>query len=92
KQSLAEVEGLGVQIAVPGHGPVGRSASLSVMLQYIQSLENIVVNMIKCGKSVEQASSEPIPSPFDTWLSPDNFFVTNLEFLYELATQRKETK
>jgi len=92
KQSLAEVEGLGVQIAVPGHGPVGRSASLSVMLQYIQSLENIVVNMIKCGKSVEQASFEPIPSPFDTWLSPDNFFVANLEFLYELATQWKETK
>jgi cyclase len=92
KQSLAEVEGLGVQIAVPGHGPVGRSASLSVMLQYIQSLENIVVNMIKRGKSVEQASFEPVPSPFDTWLSPDNFFVTNLEFLYELATQGKETE
>ena len=92
KQSLAEVEGLGVQIAVPGHGPVGRSASLSVILQYIQSLENIVVNMIKRGKSVEQASFEPVPSPFDTWLSPDNFFVTNLEFLYELATQGKETE
>lgn len=90
KQSLAEVEGLGVQIAVPGHGPVGRSASLSVMLQYIQSLENTVVNMIKCGKSVEQTSFEPVPSPFDTWLSPDNFFVTNLEFLYELATKGKK--
>ena len=92
KQSLAEVEGLGVQIAVPGHGPVGRFASLSVMLQYIQSLESIVVNMIKCGKSVEQASFEPVPSPFGTWLSPDNFFVTNLEFLYKLATQGKERK
>jgi cyclase len=92
KQSLVEVEGLGLKIAVPGHGPVGRSTSLSMMLQYIQSLENIVVNMIKCGKSVEQASSEPIPSPFGTWLSPDNFFVTNLEFLYKLATQGKESK
>jgi glyoxylase-like metal-dependent hydrolase (beta-lactamase superfamily II) len=86
KQSLAEVEGLGVQIAVPGHGPVGRSASLSMMLQYIQSLESIVANMIKSGKPVEQASLEPVPPPFDTWLSPDNFFVTNLEFLYKLAT------
>jgi hypothetical protein len=92
KQSLAEVEGLGVQIAVPGHGPVGRSASLSMMLQYIQSLESIVANMIKSGKPVEQASLEPVPPPFDTWLSPDNFFVTNLEFLYKLATQEKERK
>jgi cyclase len=92
KQSLAEVEGLGAQIAVPGHGPVGRSADLSVLSQYIESLESIVVNMIKSGKPVEQASSEPIPSPFDTWLCYENFFVTNLNFLYKLATQGKETR
>jgi len=92
KQSLAEAEALGAQTVIPGHGPVGRSADLSVMSQYIQSLESIVVNMIKSGKPVEQVSLEPVPSPFDTWLSYDNFFVTNLEFLYELATQGKERK
>jgi glyoxylase-like metal-dependent hydrolase (beta-lactamase superfamily II) len=92
KQSLAKVERLGVQIAVPGHGPVGRSTDLSVMLQYIQSLESIVVNMIRSGKPMEQASLEPVPSSFDTWLCYDNFFVTNLQFLYKLATQGKETK
>lgn len=91
KQSLAEVERLGVQIAVPGHGPVGRSGDLSVMSQYIRSIESIAVNMIKSGKPVEQASSEPIPSPFDTWLCLENFFVANLKFLYGLATQGKET-
>jgi len=90
KQSLAEVEALGVEIAVPGHGPVGKSADLLVMLQYIQSLESIVVNMIEFGKSSEQASSETIPTPFDTWLCLENFFVTNLKFLYKLATQGKE--
>jgi len=92
KQSLAEVEALGVEIAVPGHGLVGRSSDVSMMLQYIQSLEDIVMNMKKAGKSVEQASSEQIPSPFDTWLCYEDFFVTNLEFLYKLATQEKETK
>jgi glyoxylase-like metal-dependent hydrolase (beta-lactamase superfamily II) len=92
KQSLAEVEALGAKIVVPGHGLVGKSEDLSAMLQYIQSLESIVANMIKSGKSAEQASSEPVPSPFDTWLCIENFFVTNLKFLYKLATQRKETK
>lgn len=92
KQSLAKVEALGVEIAVPGHGSVGKSADLSAMLQYIQSLESIVVNMIESGKSAEQASFEPIPSPFDTWLCFEDFFVANLKFLYKLATQRKETK
>ena len=90
KQSLAEIEALGVQTAVPGHGPVGRSADLSMISQYIQSLENIVVKMIKSGKPVEQVSLELIPSPFDTWMNFPNFFVTNLEFLYKLKTQGKE--
>jgi len=90
KRSIAEVEALGVEIAVPGHGLVGRSSDLSMMLQYIQSLEGIVVNMKKAGKSVEQASFEPIPSPFDTWLCYEDFFVTNLEFLYKLAMQGKK--
>jgi len=90
KQSLDKVEGLGIKIAVPGHGSVGRSESLSLILRYIQSLENIVAKMIRCGESLKQASSEPVPSPFDTWLCPDNFFVSNLEFLYRLATQKKK--
>jgi hypothetical protein len=92
KKSLAEVEALGVQTAIPGHGPVGKSTDLSAMLQYIQSLESIVVNMVKSGKSAEQASFEPIPSPFNTWLCLEDFFVTNLKFLYKLATQGEERK
>jgi cyclase len=92
KQSLAEVEGLEAKIVVPGHGPVGRSTDLSLMFQYIQSLEGIVANMIKSGKPMEQASFEPVPSPFDTWLCLENFFIANLTFLYKLATQGKETR
>jgi hypothetical protein len=92
KQSLAEVEGLEAKIVVPVHGPVGRSTDLSLMFQYIQSLEGIVANMIKSGKPVEQASLEPVPSPFDTWLCLDNFSIANLTFLYKLATQGKETR
>lgn len=84
KQSLTEIETLGAQVFVPGHGPVGRSSDLSLMSQYIQSLENIVAYMIKSHKPVEQAYLEPVPPPFDTWLSPDNFFVTNLKFLYNM--------
>jgi cyclase len=92
KKSLAEVEALGVQIAIPGHGPVGKSTDLSAMLRYIQSLESIVADMIKSGKSADQASFEPIPSPFDTWLCLEDFFVTNLKFLHKLATRGEERK
>jgi len=93
KQSLSKIEALGIQIAVPGHGSVGRSTDLSVMTQYIQSLENIAANMVKLGKPAKEVCLQPIPSPFDTWLLPfDNFFLKNLEFLYKHATERTERK
>jgi len=93
KQSLNKIEALGIKTAVPGHGPVGRSADLSLMTQYIQSLESIATNMVKSGKSAKELYLQPIPSPFETWwLFFDNFFFTNLEFLYKCAAQRTAKK
>jgi len=93
KESLSTVKALGTQTVVPGHGPVGRSADLSVMTQYIQSLENIVANMIRSGRSLEEASLQPVPSQFENWLLFfDNFFVDNLQFLYKCLKPGKEKK
>jgi len=93
KESLNMVKALGIKTVVPGHGPVGRSADLSVMTQYIQSLENIVANMVTSGKSMEEVSLQPIPSQFETWLLFfDNFFVANLQFLYKCIAQETEKK
>jgi hypothetical protein len=87
------IEALGTQTVVPGHGPVGRSKDLSVMTQYIQSLESIVANMAKSGRSIEEVSLQPIPSQFEDWLLLfDNFFADNLQFLYKCLKQRKEKK
>jgi len=91
KESLTMVEALGTQTVVPGHGPVGQTADLSAMTRYIQSLENIVANMVKSGKPLEEVSLQPVPSPFETWwLFFDNFFVTNLDSF--TSAQRKELK
>jgi len=93
KESLSMVEALGIQTVVPGHGPVGRSADLSVMTRYIQSLENIVVNMVKSGRTFEEVPLQPIPSQFENWLLFfDNFFIANLQFLYKRVAQGTEKK
>jgi len=93
KQSLSKVEALEIQTAVPGHGPVGRPTDLSVMTQYIQALEGIAADMVESGKPLEEVPLQPVPSPFETWWSFfDDFFVTNLEFLYKREAQRTETK
>jgi len=93
KESVGMVKALGIQAVIPGHGPVGRSADLSVMTQYIQSLENIVAKMMKSGKSLEEVSLQPIPTQFKNWLLFfDNFFVANLQFLYKCIAQGAEKK
>ncbi len=92
KKSLAKVRKLKVMTAVPGHGPTGKSKDIAKMLQYIESLERVVANMIKSGKSAEKASTEPVPSPFEDWLCLENFFVTNLKFLYRIAAQIKKDR
>jgi len=93
KESLSMVEALGIRTVVPGHGPVGRSADLSVMTRYIQSLENIVANMVKSGRTLEEVSLQPIPSQFENWLLFfDNFFIANLQFLYKCVVEGSEKK
>jgi hypothetical protein len=62
------------------------------MTQYIQTLESIAENMVESGKSAEEAHLQPVPSPFDTWWSFDNFFTMNLEFLCKRATQATQRK
>jgi cyclase len=86
KKSLSKIGKLGVQTLVPGHGPVGQSSDLSLMFQYIQSLETIARNMVKMRIPAKDTHLQPVPQPFDTWLLEDHF-VLNLEFLHRLLSQ-----
>ena len=88
RKSLREIGKLGVQTLVPGHGPVGSPSDLSLLDQYIQTLESIARNMVKIGKSPEEVRLQPIPPPFDNWcLFFEDIFVMNLGFLYKYVSQ-----
>jgi glyoxylase-like metal-dependent hydrolase (beta-lactamase superfamily II) len=83
KRNLRNIDRLNPQIIVPGHGPLGNDASLSVLTDYIQSLQNLVSQMIDKGKTLNDISDKQIPSPYNTWAYP-SFFKSNVEFLYNL--------
>ena len=84
RKSLREVGKLGVQTLVPGHGPVGTTSDLSLLDQYIQTLESIARNMVKTGKSLEEIRLQSVPPPFDDWsLFFEDLFAMNLGFLYK---------
>jgi len=89
KKSLSRMGKLGLQTLVPGHGPVGQSSDLSLMFQYIQSLETIARNMVEMRMPAKEAHLQPVPQPFDTWLFSEDHFIANLEFLYKNASQER---
>jgi hypothetical protein len=67
---------------------VGKLSDLSLVDQYIQTLESIARSMVKMGKSPEEISLQPVPPPFDNWCSSlEEIFVMNLDFLYKCASQ-----
>jgi glyoxylase-like metal-dependent hydrolase (beta-lactamase superfamily II) len=84
RKSLREVGKLGVQTLVPGHGPVGGPSDLSLLDQYIQTLESIARGMVKAGKPLEEIRLQPVPPPFVDWsLFFEDLFAINLGFLYK---------
>lgn len=92
RKSLKEIEKLGVQTFVPGHGPVGSASDLLLLDQYIQTLESIARDMVKMGKSPEDICLQPVPLPFDNWcLFFDDLFTMNLGFLYKYVSQEAYT-
>jgi cyclase len=87
RKSLREVGKLGVQTLVPGHGPVGNPSDLSLLDQYIQTLESIARNIVKTGKPLEEISLQPVPPPFDDWsLFFEDLFAMNLGFLIKYVS------
>jgi cyclase len=65
---LEEMERSNVETFVPGHGPLGTKADLSLQRQYITLLEELVGQAIQDGLTVEEVLQKPLSEPFDAWL------------------------
>ncbi len=81
---LAQVEMLNLNTVVPGHGPVGTSADVVVMRQYLTDLLQIVAQAVKEGGMNEQNSA--IPTLYADW-EGQTTFIDSLYFLYKQYVQ-----
>jgi cyclase len=79
---LEAVSDLAPKLLVPGHGPVGTAESLTVMKQYVQTLDGLARKMVDDGEAEESIEAMAIPEPFDDWLFA-SFFRGNMQFLYQ---------
>lgn len=81
-QTLAAIERLGVETVVPGHGPVGTAADLRALRQYLSTLEELTLAVIRAGGSADEAAAQQVPPPFANWQF--GFFLPmNLRFLHK---------
>jgi glyoxylase-like metal-dependent hydrolase (beta-lactamase superfamily II) len=73
-----------VETYVPGHGLLGTKADVALQKQYIQVLDELVTRVIKAGGAVEDALQQPLPAPFDAWLTGGmNRFEANVRSAYK---------
>jgi glyoxylase-like metal-dependent hydrolase (beta-lactamase superfamily II) len=79
---LDAVTNLAPKVLVPGHGPVGMADNLTLMRQYIQTLDGIACKMVEDGETEGTIEAMAIPEPYDDWLFA-SFFSDNLHFLYQ---------
>ncbi len=66
---------------VPGHGPVGDINSLYTMVDYIETLNDLVKREIKSGTDESNVINIPVPDKFSDYLI-SSFYKINLRFLY----------
>lgn len=75
------MEGLNIELVVPGHGEIGVKTEISEMRSYINVIEELASKMIIENITTEEAVNIKIPPQYeDYWF--DRFFVSNLKFMH----------
>jgi glyoxylase-like metal-dependent hydrolase (beta-lactamase superfamily II) len=82
RHTLEAISALAPKLLVPGHGPVGTADSLTLIRQYIHTLDGIARKMVEDGEGEETIDAMTIPEPYVDWLFA-SFFSDNMHFLYQ---------
>lgn len=70
-------------VLVPGHGPVGGRDDIALQLEYLDVMEELIVNVVRRGGSFEEAMQITLPKPFSKWLfGGTGKFETNVRYLF----------
>ncbi|MCI4325595.1 MAG: MBL fold metallo-hydrolase [Thermoplasmata archaeon] len=82
---LRRIRGLGVDVALPGHGPVGGPDDLRRLESYLRSLDRAARSAVRASRSVAELRSSRIPAAFRDWKF-SAFYAENLVRSYRLAS------
>ncbi|MBI2189500.1 MAG: MBL fold metallo-hydrolase [Acidobacteria bacterium] len=88
--AIEAVEALDFDIAVPGHGPIGKKSDVADHRQYFERLAERVAAAIKAGRTLEQIQAAQIMAEYKDWIEYDEDNDINIANAYKnLSAQRR---
>jgi glyoxylase-like metal-dependent hydrolase (beta-lactamase superfamily II) len=82
--SLKRVEAMDFDVLVPGHGPLGNKASVTMFREYLQDLRAEVTRHAREGKSLDEIKQLVTLPKYAAW-GPKEWFPLNIEGMYRLV-------
>jgi glyoxylase-like metal-dependent hydrolase (beta-lactamase superfamily II) len=83
-ESLRRVEAMDFDVLVPGHGPLGTRANVTMFREYLQDLRSEVIRYAREGKSVDEMKQLVTLPKYAAW-GPKEWFPLNIEGMYRLV-------
>ncbi|MGH7396567.1 MAG: MBL fold metallo-hydrolase [Candidatus Rokuibacteriota bacterium] len=83
-ESLRQVEAMDFDVLVPGHGPLGTKANVTMFREYLQDLRGEVTRHVRDGKSLDEIKQLVTLPKYAAW-GPKDWFPLNIESMYRLV-------
>ncbi len=83
-ESLKRVETMYFDVLVPGHGPLGTKANVTMFREYLQDLRVEVTRYAREGKSLDEIKQLVTLPKYAAW-GPKEWFPLNIEGMYRLV-------
>ncbi len=86
--SLKQVEAMGFDILLPGHGPVGRKDHARMHREYLEDLKAQVTAQVRAGKSLAETKAAVDLTKYQSWGGYAGSRDLNIEGMYRMVGGR----
>ena len=84
---MRDVEALGAEFVIPGHGDVGGTSDVAAHRRYLEELHDAVAAGIAAGASVEELQASITMDAYSEWLNFEQWRPLNIEGMHNFLTQ-----
>jgi glyoxylase-like metal-dependent hydrolase (beta-lactamase superfamily II) len=81
---ISDVEAIGAEIVIPGHGSVGTTADVTEVRQYLEELRDAVTEGIAANSSLEEMQASITMENYSDWDNYDDWLAPNIEGMFNM--------